>query len=272
MKKNILIFFALLFVSMNVIAQVTAKPVKKIMTLSMPGETGSNGASVVWHPVLKKYYASFAGNASYPLAVFDIKGNLLSPDNLETMFDVRGLWYNTVSKKIEANGYDDFGWISYKLNIKGIPEDVVQLQEGMVQPGAHSVGVFDAIKKRVCFLDNGIISSYSLKGEKADDEIEINNNTETEDAEITEGELEADSETEDKYNSTALCYTGIANAEFGILNYGKMQIELYNRKGILTKAFKLPDDILGYDNFNFAYANSIWWLFDKDERKWFGFK
>lgn len=270
MKKNILIFFALLLVSINVIAQVTAKPVKKIITLAMPGETGNNGASVVWHPVLKKYYASFAGNATFPFAVFDPAGKLLSPESLETMFDVRGLWYNTVSKKIEANGYDDFGWISYKLNAKGIPEDIVQLQEGLVQPGAHSVGVFDALKKRVCFLDNGIISSYSLKGEKAEDEIEIKHITEA--PEMPEGELEADSETEDKYNSTALCYTGIANAEFGILNYDKMQIELYNRKGILTKAFKLPEDVQVYVDFNFAYANGIWWLFDKDERKWFGFK
>lgn len=270
MKKNTLAFLALFLISINVIAQVTAKPLNKVMTLSMPGETGSNGASVAWHPILKKYYASFAGNASYPLAVFDVKGNRISPDELETMFDVRGLWYNTGSKKIEANGFKDFGWISYKLNAKGIPEDIVQLQEGLVQPDEHSVGVFDALKKRICFLHEGIISSYSLKGEPTADEIEIKRITET--PEMPEGELEDESETADMYNSTALCYTGITNAEFGILNYGKMQIELYNRKGILTKAFVLPEDVAVYVNFNFAYANGIWWLFDKEQRIWLGYK
>jgi|CXWL01.1.fsa_nt_gi hypothetical protein len=272
MKKITLAFIALLFTCINVTvsAQVTAKPVTKIATLSMPGETGANGASVAWHPVLKKYYASFAGNTTYPFAVFDVAGKLLSPEDLEAMFDVRGLWYNTVSKKIEANGYNDFGWISYKLNTKGIPEDTVQLQEGQVQPEQQSVGVFDAIKKRVCFLSGGRILFYTLTGEALDEVIELK--IANEEPVMEEDELMGDSDPFEKYNATALCYTGILNAEFAVLNYGATQIELYNRKGTMTKAFKLPEEVALYTNFNFAYANGIWWLFDKDERKWFGFK
>lgn len=68
-----------------------SKTSRKVATLSMPGETGNNGGSVVWHPVLKKYYASFAGNASYPMGVFDPTGKLISPEDIETMFDTRGL-------------------------------------------------------------------------------------------------------------------------------------------------------------------------------------
>ncbi|MBC7874311.1 MAG: hypothetical protein H7Y01_09965 [Ferruginibacter sp.] len=269
MKKNCIAVLVLLFISAHLPAQVVAKPVKKVATLSMPGENGANGASVVWHPVLKKYYASFAGNATFPLAVFDATGKLLSSPGLETMIDVRGMWYNTVSKKIEANGYDDGGWVSYVLDAKGIPGDIVQLQEGQMQPDVQSVGVFDAVKKRVCFLFEGSIIAYSLKGEPLDEGIELKKSDKPE---LEEGELEDVDEPAKNYNATGLCYTGIVNAEFGVLNHGAMQIELYNRKGILTKAFKLPEDIALYTNFNFAYANGTWWLFDKDERKWFGFK
>lgn len=63
------------------------------------------------------------------------------------------------------------------------------------------------------------------------------------------------------------CYTGIPNAEFAILNYSKLQIEMYNRKGVLTKALQLPDEAVVYNNFTLAYANNIWWLFDKVEKK-----
>ena len=50
---------------------------KKVLTLAMPGEDGSNGASVAWHPLLKLYYAAMAGNAIYNLGVFDAKGKLV---------------------------------------------------------------------------------------------------------------------------------------------------------------------------------------------------
>lgn len=268
MKKCTFSLLALLLICANLTAQVTAKPLKKVLTLSMPGETGANGASVVWHPGLKKYFAAFAGNITYPFAMFDAAGNRLSPEELEALFDIRGMWYNTVSKKIEANGYDDNGWVSYTLNGKGIPQSVVPMQKGQVQPDKQSVGVFDVLKKRICFLNAGRIHFYSLKGEALDEVVELKYT----EAEIVEDEPADDPNPFADYNATALCYTGMVNAEFAILNHGAMQIELYNRKGILTKAFKLPEDVTVYTNFNFAYANGTWWLFDKDERDWVGFK
>ncbi len=269
MKKYLIVSFSLVLISMNVMAQLlAAKPVKKVASLSMPTEAGNNGATVVWHPVLKKYYASYAGNAEYPLAVFDATYRLVSPEDITTMFDVRGMWYNTITKRLEANGYDENGWISYKLDAKGIPEDIVLLQDGMVQPDKQSLGVFDVLKKKICFLSGNRILYYSLNGEALDEMVELKMKT----AESMEGELVEDEEMADMYNSSALCYTGIVNAEFAVLNYSLLQIEMYNRKGVLTKVLQLPDDTVVYDNFNFAYANSTWWLFDKNEKKWFGFK
>lgn len=270
MKKLTIILLSLLIVTFNAAAQLIAKPVKKVATLSMPGETGNNGGSVVWHPVLKKYYASFAGNSSYPMGVFDPTGKLISPEDLETSFDTRGLWYNTITKRIEANGYADYGWIAYKLSPKGIPVDTVQIIEGQNQPDQQSVGVFDAVQKKIAFMSGNRIVYYSLKGDALDEAIDLKLSDNA--GELMEDELADDADPMENYNTTALCYTGIPNAEFGLLNYNKLLIELYNRKGVLTKTFQLPDDAVVYNNFNFAYANSTWWLFDKVERKWFGYK
>ena len=54
----------------------------------MPEGDGNNGASVAWHPQQKKYYASFAGNATYPLAVFSENGKRLSANDLAAGFEV----------------------------------------------------------------------------------------------------------------------------------------------------------------------------------------
>ncbi len=270
MKTSISFFIASLLFCFSLNAQITARPAKKVAVLSMPGDNGNNGATVVWHPLLKKYYASFAGNLEYPLAVFDATFKLVSPYDMTTMFDVRGMWYNTITKKLEANGYDQNGWISYKLNTKGIPVDIVQLQDGQMQPDKQSLGVFDAVKKKIVFLSDNRILYYSLTGKALDEMIELK--LKINETEMMEDELVEDKEMAEVYNVSALCYTGILNAEFAILNYSTLQIEMYNRKGVMTKALQLPDDTVVYDNFNFAYANGIWWLFDKEERKWFGFK
>lgn len=270
MKTIILFSLSFLLISVTTEAQINTKPIKKVAVLSMPGETGSNGAAVVWHPVLKKYYASFAGNIEYPMAIFDATFKLLSSDDVTTMFDVRGMWYNTVSKKLEANGYDENGWISYQLNTKGIPVDIVQLQEGMVQPTKQSVGVFDVQKKCISFLKEGTIYSYLLNGQISDDYIELK--LKAEESSEEEDDLDEMTASTTAYNTTALCYTGIINAEFAVLNYSSLQIECYNRKGILTKSLQLPDDAVVYNSFNFSYANGIFWLFDKNERQWIGYK
>ena len=267
MKKAFILSLSMTVMALAMKAQVKTTNVKQVATLNMPTDGGNNGAAVAWHPVQKKYYAAYAGNTDYPLAVFNTAYQLVSPEDLTTLFDVRGMWYNTVSKKLEANGYDDNGWISYKLDQKGIPQDIQPLQEGMVQPDPQSLGVFDALKKKICFLTDNRIVYYSLSGEPLDESIEL----ELKKSDVNEGGL-TDDEDEEEYNKTALCYTGMANAEFAVLNYASLQIEMYNRKGACTKKLQLPDDAVVYTNFNFSYANGIWWLFDKNEKKWIGYK
>ena len=59
--KKYLIIAVLLMTAGTLSAQ--SRTLKKVIALAMPGDMGSNGASVVYHPLQKKYYCAFAGNA-----------------------------------------------------------------------------------------------------------------------------------------------------------------------------------------------------------------
>src|SRR5688572_23830945 len=148
-------FFLLLSItaSLSLPAQdnVPMSTVKKVMTLKMarqPGVDdmpGTRGASVAWHPVFKKYYASMAGNAQYPLCIFDAAGKRISPDSLNAEADVRGLWYNADKKNIQGNAYDENGWFSYDHDAKGMIREVQFLTEEMTQPNAQCVGAANSL-------------------------------------------------------------------------------------------------------------------------------
>ncbi len=86
-----------------------------------------------------------------------------------------------------------------------------------------------------------------------------------------EGEDEdPDTENED-YNQTTAVYAG--NGQTGLLNIALLRVELYdNKEGYLKQILQLPDDVMLEHMFNFAFANNTWWLFDKTERTWVGYR
>ncbi len=240
------------------------------MELKIEGQGGANGASVAWHPVQKKYYAAMAGNATFPLNIYNDKGTRLSPDDQETLFDVRGLWYNPNTKTLQANGYNEFGWGEYTLDSKGMPDYVNTLVEAMHQPNAQSTGALNPAKKKVYFLNaEGALEIYNYPDGTYDDLKDLRLSVVKKDDDGTVH----NEDVIDNYNSTTIVFTGIKNAEIGLLNYVGKQIELYNEAdGYMTQKLILPNDAPVNALLNFAYANGIFWLFDKTERKWVGFK
>lgn len=267
-------FLLLLFIGMQVNAQTVVKKLKQTLELQMQKTVdddmpGTRGASVAWHPGLKKYYAAFAGNTAYPLAVFDEKGKRLNEEDLSTMTDLRGLWYNTATKQICGNGYDAYGWFTYQLDKNGIPTDVTDITDDMRQPGAQSVGTYNFTEKNVLFLGGGQIYKYNSDG-IAIDSVVIHWGRKKADG---PGEEEDPDYTNEDYNATSLIYTGIKGQEIGFLNVALHQIELYDIKtGYLIKLLTLPENATAELSFNFAYANGIYWLFNMEERKWVGYK
>jgi hypothetical protein len=276
MKRLILtaVLFSLFSISLQAQLVQGNKKLKQALVLNMPltrddESPGTRGASVVWHPIQKKYYASFAGNSLFPMGVFDVMGKRLSPDTLKTQIDTRGLWYNPATNQINGNGYNDFGWFSYKLNGKGIPVSVNVFMEGMNQPTEQSVGAFHPGRKEIMFLNEGKVSLYSLQDATTDQFIEINWGRMKQDGKADT----TTTETPANYNYATVIYTGMPNRELGFLNKDERQIELYDfLSGFLTTKLKLPDDAPVESAFNFAYANGIYWLFDIENRKWIGYK
>ncbi len=272
MKKLLLLIF-IISSSITITAQSgSTKPLKKAMTLLMPRTVddempGKRGASVVWHPLQKKYYAAMAGNMGFPLGVYDATGKLLSDDSLNTNEDIRGIWYNPDVKEIQGNTYNDYGWFSYQLNSKGIPVSSKILMEGMNQPSDQSVGAYSFIRKEVMFLYDGYVEFYSITDALPNGEPLA----------IQWGRTKADGVEEslgtpEEYNSTVI-YTGIKGAELGFLNIVDMQIELYDiNNGFLTRELKLPEDAPMNLMFNFAYTNGMYWLFNMENRTWTAYK
>ncbi len=246
----------------------TTRILRKNIELKMPDEEGSNGASVVWHPVQKKYYAAMAGKTTCPMAVFEITGKRISPDGVITQADVRGLWYNNETKLICGNAFKNVGWFSYTLDPKGLPQGLSVFLPGANQPGPQSVGAYNSKNNLVYFLNKTRIVAYSQEGKLEEDSVislELNIPEEFED--------KVEKYMEDNYNNTSIVFTGINKSEFGLLNYAKSRIELYDKStGELSQLLRLPDDAITYDWLNFSLANGIYWLFDKDNRKWVGYK
>ncbi len=273
MKKNLLLtaFFMASLLGFAQLKKQDTVMLKKVMELKVKGEGGANGAAVTWDPVAKRYYSAIAGNADFPMSVFNASGMLISDSNLKTQVDVRGLWFNTKSKLLQANGYSETGWVTYSVNAKGIPETVTTLFEGMIQPNEHAVGTYDPKSNSVYFLDTSedfVVENYNAADGKIINTIFIHPGT----TKAEDVDLDWDVEGMFDYNATSVVFTGIPKSEIGLLNVVANQVELFNFEGLLTKVLKLPQDALAYEMFNFSYCNGIYWLFNKDTRTWLGYK
>ena len=177
--RRIIFFTIMFFAASNTLQAQLKQTLKKVIELKMPKTAedsmpGTRGASVVWHPVQKKYYAVMAGNAGYPLAVFDATGKRISDDDVTAMNDTRGLWYNPETKEISGNGYGETGWFKYVLDKKGIPESGPIILEGLKQPDGQCVGSFHTLRKEVIFIYNGTVSLYSLTDGTTSASVKIN--------------------------------------------------------------------------------------------------
>lgn len=255
-------------------AVVAQKTLKQVTTLQMAEGDGSNAAAVVWHPVQKKYYTTMVGNAIYAMAYFDAKGKSIE-QNIEAENDYRGLWYNTQTKQLEFNCYNEggMGHIDIEKNGKiGIKTVDVS---GMKQPNDQCVGFYYPVENAILYLTSDFkVEKYDAKtGESIGTLVKIYPGCKTQaDADAVDYEEEAKRQ-EDR-NSTVVIYTGIAGGELAIMNTVINTIELYNIKtGFQSKqTFKAPAGIEIASSFNFSYANGLWWFFDKSKRKWFGCK
>lgn len=238
------------------------KTLKKVMELKIQGEGGANGAAVTYNPVTKFYYTAIAGNAEFPLEIFDATGKPVKGGQLKAGADLRGLWYNPATKTLEANTYNEGGWVKYELDSKGITKAPKELFSGMKQPDAQSLGGFEAKTGKVYFLYLSTVYQYDVKTGEEVKQVDIFPELEPEEAE----ELMLD------YNETVVLPTGLRGKEFMLVNLAKQQLETFNLEGDLVGEISIPEEVVLYDIFNVSYANGIVWFFNKETRVWTGYK
>ena len=262
--KKMLVLAGLVCLAVNHTAAQQRMKLQKTLTLKIEGEGGSNGASVAWHPVLKKYYAAMAGNKQYPVCVFLESGKLATGGSVEEMVDVRGLWYNPKTKQIQGNGYNDNGWFEYQLSPTGIPKSVKVLHEGQQQPNPQCVGAFNSATNEVYFFDGESFYTYNAVTAEEKSNIPLDVIMENNDQDPMDG-IEA-------FSQYLVMHTGMKGKEIALLNVDLNQIELFNADLKRTAIVSIPGDQPVYENFNCSYANGMFWFFDKDNRQWTGYK
>jgi hypothetical protein len=249
------------------------KILKQVITLQMPEGDGKNSAAVAWHPITKKYYSSMAGNAIYPMGVFDEKGKILQ-DDMQADYDFRGIWYNPITKLLQFNTYDSSGVGHIELENDGKIKSKMIDFEGMYQPDRQSVGTFYTPGNNVMYFSpSHYVEKYDSKTFKALGSLTylyVGCKTKKESDALTETE----STTKWDDRNLSVQYTNIPKAELAVLNVIDRTIELYDKRtGFLTQiAFSIPESITLELNFNFSYANGIWWFFQKENRQWVGCK
>ncbi len=223
---------------------------------------GANGAGVAYDPVRKLYYAAMAGNENFGLVVYNSKGLVVA--STTTMIDVRGIWYNPLTKNIEVNGFENNGMAHYIRNDKGIPTNIEIDATGQNQPDENSCAALNSANNTLLFLTGNEDEEYTIESYDKSNYQSTNSTTffPPDGVDLYES-----------INYTAIVYTGMPKAEVGILNYGEQVVYLANlQNGYTTYELKLSDSIVPEDRFNFAYTNKLFWFFDKTNRVWSAYK
>lgn len=271
--KKIFFLFSLLVLIDTSFAQAP-RQLRKVTELKMPTGGGDNGGTVALSQKNRYYYATIAGNKTYSMAYFSTTGQMMSPPDLALLADIRGLWYNPFLKTFQANCAGTAGWVNYVLDDAGIPYDVKPLYPGQLQPFPQSVGSYNSKENVVYFLKGSTVVVYDAGSGKEQKEKTVLLKTGYSKKNLPPADFKMDSNLVlTQYNTTTVVFTAVPNAEFGLLNIKTHEIELYSRAdGLLTQRLKLPPEAPVKEKLNFSFCNNIYWIYDKSNRSWIGYR
>jgi hypothetical protein len=234
-----------LFTLFGAIAQPKT-PTSARLKLSLQSEDGTNGCAVVWNPKLRLYYSVIAGNASFPIDIFDESGKWKNVTNAG--IDNRGMWFNAKSGRLNGHSYQG-EIIEWELSGNGTPENTSIL----VETGPEGQSVATSGKGLIYLYKEGVIEKYSAKGKKS-------------------GAINLSDFNAEKYNAYSMGFTGVKGYEIVLLNLENTALDFFNLKGKRTASINLPGEVPYAENFRFSFANNYAWLYDVDTRTWSGYK
>lgn len=252
----------------------TVRQLRKVAELKMPSGAGDNGGTVALNLKNRYYYATIAGNKTYAMAFFNGAGEMVSPPDLALMADIRGMWYSPLTKTFHANAHGTTGWITYVMDDAGIPYDIKTMFTGQRQPFPQSTGSYNQRENVVYFLKGSAIVVYdAATGNEVPEKMKVLKTGYSVKKPAPANWTVDTFRVLPDYNSTTVVFTGQGNAEFGLLNIKTKEVELYSStSAVITQRLQLPPEAPIKDRLNFAFANNIYWLYDKGTRSWIGYR
>jgi Secretion system C-terminal sorting domain len=215
-----------------------------------------NCSGVGFNPIMGRYYAVRAGNASFPMETWSSTGTQLFTTNAG--FDWRGMWWNPNTSQLEGNGYAAEGLWRCDLDGSGMAVNSGSyIFTGQAQPDIQSVGDYDPVANEIVYYysgsiyrysraTNALIGSYPLLGIPVPLSY-INNNT--------------------------VVFTNCVGKEIGILDYFNKRIYVFQKNtGIYMGMSQLPAATVVSSSFRFSYANGLAWLFNLSLGNWYSFR
>lgn len=253
-KANIFILFLLIGTALNAQKKPITNPVLDF-TYFVLGEGGANGLTVVYNPENGYYYCIQAGNAGFPLEIFTQYGESIYTTTAKK--DVRGFWYNSKLKCFEGTMYLG-GTFKMYIDESGYPSNPVTQTNSttFMAPTEQTQVVCNVAKGEMYAFDNKCIHVYNQKTNKFKKKIVLK---------------KCPSEWE-YINPAAMFYTGQKNYEFGLYDIVNYKVILFNAKGVYTESIQIPFDAPPIEWFRLGYANDRVFLYDGDNRAWFGYK
>lgn len=231
--------------------------VKTVQGLSyyVQGEGGMSGLTVVYNPDNKYYYCIQAGNAKFPLEVFNSSGGIVYTTNAK--IDCRGFWYNSKLKCFEGAIYQG-GTFSMYLDENGYPTDPVFQSNSLDYhaPEDQCQTVCNVVKGEIYSLDRYIIYVYNQKNYKLKKKITLKK------CPVSWAYV----------NPTGFFYSGYKNYEFGLYDVVNHQALFFNASGVYKASTQLPADVPLIETFRVGFANDRIFLYDHDNRAWYGYK
>jgi len=253
MKKQLFLFaLSLLSAAGHLSAQTPVSSASNDLSLVIYSDEGNNGVAVAYDEARGLYYTAYAGNAYYPIEVFDRYGSSKYTGAIGA--DIRGMWYNPAAKRLEGILYNNEGGYFITLDMNGTPlnNNITAFSYGM---DAQSVATYDPAKKQVIFVQSNEVYLFKANSRKSK---KIKLQPASEDVQLVQAPL----------------WTGVKGYELGLLEAGETVLYLFDIKtGRQTARVKLAD-YYGTEPiyaFNISYCNGRVWLYDKGSRSWYGF-
>lgn len=248
--------FVIALLAANLLVAQAPKPAASLaFTYTFQSGEGTNASAVTYIPEKDWYVTCIAGNADYPIEVFDRNGKTIS--STTAGMDLRGIWYNPATKCIEANCYGTVGWVSRTISADGtLGDSWTTIREGQFQPDLQSVLAFiPKANKLVTPIETG----FSFWGRKNGRQKVVFHHG-------TPG-------ASDWYvNPFCAGYTGNDAYPLAILELNGEQVLFFDLKGKYLGATKIEGGLPEMDGFRFAFANRHAFIYDETARTWSAYR